>query len=403
MDWDVFISHAWEDKDSFARPLAEALQAKGLKVWFDEFTLTIGDSLRRSIDHGLANSRYGIVILSPNFFVKEWPQKELDGLVSREISGVKVILPIWHNITADQIRKYSPTLADKVAVTSNRELGNVVAELLCVIEGSTSEKVIPEEPKAVPSLFKRLNLRRLKWWEVITFIVALLSCIAAWLTLPQIQGLLTDNTDGVVLSPTSTPSATSTESPTSTPSTIPTETLQSTTAPPTKTPTIIPQPTAATTTQILTETSTPVYESTTSSVSSCPAWFATPVPGKAVLLLENHYYHEVKVSYYHVVETKMGFWSRYDEHKDFLVPAKQSDESGRGVLQTSPGSLHLIIDSLNGVQPTFQFWIWNETDPNAFQFQAGQVLGFPLFDFSAAGEPEPVPYPLEIPSGCPYP
>ena len=68
MDWDVFISHAWKDKDSFVRPLAKALQAKGLKVWFDESELKVGDSLRRSIDQGLAKSKYGIVVLSPNFF-----------------------------------------------------------------------------------------------------------------------------------------------------------------------------------------------------------------------------------------------------------------------------------------------------------------------------------------------
>ena len=69
MKWDVFISHASEDKEAIARPLAEALEGRGLLVWFDEFTLAVGDSLRRSIDHGLANSRFGIVILSP-FFLK---------------------------------------------------------------------------------------------------------------------------------------------------------------------------------------------------------------------------------------------------------------------------------------------------------------------------------------------
>ncbi len=133
MDWDVFISHAWEDKEAVARPLAKALEREGLRVWYDEFTLRVGDSLRRSIDHGLANSRYGVVILSPNFFAKEWPQKELDGLAAREVSGEKVILPVWHNITADQVREYSPTLADRVAVLSDRGLEHVVEELLRVI------------------------------------------------------------------------------------------------------------------------------------------------------------------------------------------------------------------------------------------------------------------------------
>jgi formylglycine-generating enzyme required for sulfatase activity len=134
MDWDVFISHAWEDKEAFARPLAKALEEKGLRVWYDEFTLTLGDSLRRSIDRGLAQSRYGVVILSPHFFAKEWPQKELDGLAAREAPGEKVILPVWHNITAERVREHSPTLADRVAVSSDRGIEHVVSELLRVIK-----------------------------------------------------------------------------------------------------------------------------------------------------------------------------------------------------------------------------------------------------------------------------
>ena len=80
IEWDVFIGHASEDKDDFVRSLAERLRHEGLRVWYDDFTLTVGDSLRRSIDRGLARSRYGVVVISPNFLRKEWPQKELDGL-----------------------------------------------------------------------------------------------------------------------------------------------------------------------------------------------------------------------------------------------------------------------------------------------------------------------------------
>ena len=152
MDWDVFISHAWEDKESFGRPLAKALEGEGLRVWFDEFTLHVGDSLRRSIDHGLTNSRYGVVILSLNFFAKEWPQKELDGLAAREVSGEKVILPVWHNITADQIRKYSPTLADRVAALSERGLEHVVEELLRVIKPTPGLKELKEVERRLPYL-----------------------------------------------------------------------------------------------------------------------------------------------------------------------------------------------------------------------------------------------------------
>ena len=127
---DVFISHASEDKDDFVRPLAEALTKLGGSVWYDEFQLKVGDSLRRSIDHGLANSRYGIVVLSSSFFAKNWPQYELDGLVAREMRGVKVILPIWHKVTKDEVMGYSPSLADKVALNSSLQSVEEIARQL---------------------------------------------------------------------------------------------------------------------------------------------------------------------------------------------------------------------------------------------------------------------------------
>ncbi len=133
--WDVFLSHASEDKDDFARPLAAALKVKGLHVWFDEFTLRVGDSLRRSIDKGLAGAQFGIVLISPKFLEKEWPQKELDALMGRESQGVKVILPVWHNVDAAYVRKFSPLLADRLASSSSRGLAQVVADLMAAIRG----------------------------------------------------------------------------------------------------------------------------------------------------------------------------------------------------------------------------------------------------------------------------
>jgi hypothetical protein len=132
-EWDVFISHASEDKDVIARPLAEALRAKGLKVWFDEATLTLGDSLRQSIDRGLARSQYGIVILSEAFFSKHWPQRELDGLDAREVNGVKVILPVWHGVDHAVVARHSPTLAGRLAVSSSRGIPEVVQAILKVL------------------------------------------------------------------------------------------------------------------------------------------------------------------------------------------------------------------------------------------------------------------------------
>ncbi len=118
--YDAFISHASEDKVKVVKPLANALKKRGYRIWYDEFELRVGDSLRHSIDKGLISSRYGIVVLSPSFFDKDWPQYELDGLAAREIGGRKVILPIWHGVSREDVLAYSPPLADKVALSTDR-------------------------------------------------------------------------------------------------------------------------------------------------------------------------------------------------------------------------------------------------------------------------------------------
>ena len=126
---DVFISHASEDKADIARPLAKALSKAGLSVWFDEAELTLGDSLRRKIDDGLKNSQFAVVILSLSFFAKEWPQRELDGLFALE-QGNKKILPVWHGVTVDQVREYSPLLADRLGVKTEQGIRRVVTDIL---------------------------------------------------------------------------------------------------------------------------------------------------------------------------------------------------------------------------------------------------------------------------------
>lgn len=136
-NYDVFISHASEDKDIVVRPLANELSNGGLKIWYDEFELKIGDSLRRKIDIGLANSKFGIVVLSRSFFGKGWPNYELDGLVTRAVSGEQIILPIWHEITKQELIAYSPSLADKVArSTATHTIKEIATEIIEVIQGT---------------------------------------------------------------------------------------------------------------------------------------------------------------------------------------------------------------------------------------------------------------------------
>lgn len=149
--YDVFISHASEDKDFFVRPLVEKLINYGVKPWYDEFSLVAGDSLSRSIDKGLANSRFGIVILSNAFFKKKWTDFELRGLVVQEINEESKIIPIWYNINRDELRKFSPTLADKLAIISeNDNLDDIVIKIIKIIR---------------PDIFNRVN-RTLKYLEI---------------------------------------------------------------------------------------------------------------------------------------------------------------------------------------------------------------------------------------------
>ena len=141
--WDAFISHASEDRQSVAAPLAAALRSAGLTVWLDNTELVLGDSLREKIDDGLARSRFGVVILSKSFLAKEWPRKELNGLVGLEDDGRKVILPVWHGIDKALLLQYSPLLSDRVAASTEQGIDAVAMAIVRAVlqpgSGSPSE------------------------------------------------------------------------------------------------------------------------------------------------------------------------------------------------------------------------------------------------------------------------
>lgn len=141
--WDLFISHASEDKEAFVRPLAEELRAFGVRVWYDDFTLKLGDSLSRSIDAGLAKSDFGLVVLSPAFLEKGWPEYELRGLTAREVGGKKVILPIWHNVGRADVLAFSPPLADKLAVsTSSLSALEIAAKIIELVRPDIFSRIM---------------------------------------------------------------------------------------------------------------------------------------------------------------------------------------------------------------------------------------------------------------------
>ena len=128
--YDYFISHASEDKNTVAEPLTKALERSGAKVWLDKYELNIGDSLRESIDSGLRSAKQGIVILSPVYFEKFWTTKELNGLFAKASKGSKVILPIRHNITADEVAERSALLADLFSISTDKYTIDEIAQLI---------------------------------------------------------------------------------------------------------------------------------------------------------------------------------------------------------------------------------------------------------------------------------
>jgi hypothetical protein len=125
--YDAFICHASDDKETLVRPLAEALRRFGVSVWYDEFSLEIGDSISRQIDKGIAEARFGIVVISRAFIQRRWPAHELRGLVSRDVEEDLKILPIWHGVSKDEVAAFSPSLSDKLALDTQHIDGQEAA------------------------------------------------------------------------------------------------------------------------------------------------------------------------------------------------------------------------------------------------------------------------------------
>lgn len=118
--YDVFISHASEDKESFVNPLVEALQDAGVRVWYDALEMEWGKSLREQIDNGIKRSKYAIVVLSKNFFAKKWTNRELDGILAKEGITGATPLPIWHELTYEDVYDFSPTLSGLYSLSTDR-------------------------------------------------------------------------------------------------------------------------------------------------------------------------------------------------------------------------------------------------------------------------------------------
>lgn len=127
-----FISHDSRDKEPFVRELAAKLQSMLCTVWYDEFSLIPGQSLRASIEKGLKTCKKCVLVLSPNFLGNEgWTKAEFDSVFTREILEKKnVVIPVWHGVTKEQVYEYSPRLLDRVAILSSIGVEEVSRKVL---------------------------------------------------------------------------------------------------------------------------------------------------------------------------------------------------------------------------------------------------------------------------------
>lgn len=132
LEYDVFVSHAWEDKEDFVDEFVQALNDRNIKVWYDKVKIKWGDSMRARIDDGLRKSKFGVAVLSPNYIAegKYWTKAELDGLFQLESINGKTLLPIWHNLTKKQVMAYSPIMASKLALTTAMMTAEEIADEL---------------------------------------------------------------------------------------------------------------------------------------------------------------------------------------------------------------------------------------------------------------------------------
>lgn len=134
--YDVFISHAFEDKETFVDDFVASLEKEKISVWYDSNNILWGDSLRESIDKGLQKSKFGIVVLSPDYIKegKYWTKQELNALFQLETINGKTILPIWHNLTKKDVLEYSPIIADRNAMNTTmltpEEIASELSKLL---------------------------------------------------------------------------------------------------------------------------------------------------------------------------------------------------------------------------------------------------------------------------------
>lgn len=127
-----FISHASEDKKEFVKPLADRMLTQGATVFYDEYSIELGDSLFESINKGIQEANIGIIVLSPSFFNKGWTNAELNSIFNKHISGECKIIPIFHQVTPEDVKNKYPLISDILGVKSEEGIIKISNKILKV-------------------------------------------------------------------------------------------------------------------------------------------------------------------------------------------------------------------------------------------------------------------------------
>lgn len=176
--YDAFISHAVEDKLPIANELCSRLEAAGLKIWYSGKELMAGDSLEKTITRGLAQCRYGVVILSSKYLEKNWPMKEFYMLLTKEIENRKVILPVLYEITIDELEAKSMDMADRWSIPFNKGMDFVVDKIMDVVRPQAARKMTIWE-------WVEENIYALKFWFFM-LVIAVLGSVVAYTLIPDL-------------------------------------------------------------------------------------------------------------------------------------------------------------------------------------------------------------------------
>lgn len=127
---DAFLCHAWDDRQGIAKDLVDLLIARGASVWFSENDVGLGKPLLRAIDKGLANSRIGIVLVTPALISRIKGEGSIADMELSVLLARNVLVPVVHDTTYDALRAVSPMLASRSGLSTQEDSIAVVADKL---------------------------------------------------------------------------------------------------------------------------------------------------------------------------------------------------------------------------------------------------------------------------------